>query len=120
MLKSFFTLSKQHGAVLAKGRMLGLQFETLFTDNLYIKIARHAIDMAMKLKKAFIDKGYRMWIDSKTNQQFVLLPNNEIDRLKKDVSFELWGPRGEKETVVRFVTSWATKEEDVDKLISLL
>lgn len=120
LLKNFFPLSKQHGAVLAKGRLLGLQFETLFTDNLYIKIARHAIDMAMKLKKGFIDKGYRMWIDSKTNQQFVLLPNNEIDRLKQNASFELWGPRGEKETVVRFVTSWATKEEDVDKLISLL
>ena len=74
----------------------------------------------MKLKEAFIVKGYRLHIDSPTNQQFVCLSNATIDRLAENATFELWGPRGEKETVVRFVTSWATREEDVDALISLL
>ena len=76
--------------------------------------------MAMKLKRAFKDKGYKIYIDSPTNQQFVCLPNTEIDRLSPHAGFELWGPRGEKETVVRFVTSWATREEDVDAFIELL
>lgn len=120
LLKHFFTLVKQHGALLAKGRLLGIQFETLFTDNLYIDISRHAVKMAMKLKQAFSSKGYRIFIDSPTNQQFVVMPNNEIDRLKQYATFELWGAKGEKETVVRFVTSWATKESDIDELISHL
>lgn len=120
LLQHFFTLVKQHGALLAKGRLLGIQFETLFTDGLYLRIGRHAIDMAMKLKKAFIDKGYELFIDSPTNQQFFKLPNETIDRLKQYATFELWGPKGEKETIVRFVTSWATKEKDIDELISFL
>lgn len=120
LLHHFTTLVKQHGALLAKGRLLGVQFETLFTDNLYQHIATHAIDMAMKLKEALIVKGYRLFIDSPTNQQFVYLSNEIIDRLSQNATFELWGPRGEKETVVRFVTSWATREKDVDALISLL
>ena len=120
LLSHFFPLVKQHGALLAKGRLLGVQFETLFTDGLYLHIARHAINMAMKLKRAFIEKGYKMHIDSPTNQQFVCLPNKEIERLMRYATFELWGARGETETVVRFVTSWATREEDVDLLISYL
>ena len=74
----------------------------------------------MKLKEAFRAKGYRLFLDSPTNQQFVFLPNEVIDRLSEQATFELWGPRGETETVVRFVTSWATREENVDTLISLL
>ena len=120
LLRHFTPLVKQHGALLAKGRLLGIQFEALFTDNLYQHIGTHAIDMAMKLKEAFIVKGYRLHIDSPTNQQFVCLSNATIDRLAENATFELWGPRGEKETVVRFVTSWATREKDVDALISLL
>ncbi len=120
LLPHFFPLIKQHGALLAKGRLLGIQFETLFTDRLYLRIARHAIELAMKLKKAFVEKGYTIYIDSPTNQQFVCLPNREIDRLMQYATFELWGARGETETVVRFVTSWATREEDVDLLISYL
>lgn len=120
LLRHFTPLVKQHGALLAKGRLLGIQFEALFTDNLYQHIGTHAIEMAMKLKEAFIVKGYRLHIDSPTNQQFVCLSNATIDRLAENATFELWGPRGEKETVVRFVTSWATREEDVDALISLL
>ena len=120
LLHHFFPLVKQHGALFAKGRILGLQFDTLFTDGLYLKIARHAVDMAMKLKNGFIAKGYAPYLDSPTNLQFFNLSNEVVDRLKAQVSFELWGPRGDKHSIVRFVTDWATKEEDVDKLISLL
>lgn len=120
LLRNFIPLVKQHGALLAKGRLLGVQFETLFTDGLYMEISRHAVNMAMKLKKAFTDNGYRLFIDSPTNQQFVYLPNEEIDRLRKIASFELWGPRKDKETPVRFVTNWATRKEDVNEFISHL
>ena len=74
----------------------------------------------MKLKAAMLDKGYRLYIDSPTNQQFFVLPNREIDRLSRYATFELWGPRGEEETVVRFVTSWATEERHIDELIARL
>ncbi len=113
----FTSLIKQHGALLAKGRLLGIQFETLFTDGLYTRIAKHAIDMAMKLREGFIAAGYRAYNESKTNQQFFYLRNEDLERLQKIASFELWGPKGETETLVRFVTSWATKESDVDTLI---
>ena len=119
-LPHFFPIVKQHGALLAKGRLLGVQFEALFTNNMYLEIGRHAVRLAMKLKKAFLEKGYKIHIDSPTNQQFVCMPNTVIDRLSKYASFELWGPRGETETVVRFVTDWATSEKDIDKLIELL
>lgn len=117
LLPHFFPLVKQHGALLAKGRLLGIQFETLFTDDLYFRISRHAIQMAMKLKQAFIAKGHVPYIDSPTNQQFFRMPNEDIDRLMQVASFERWGPRGDQETLVRFVTNWATREEAVDELI---
>lgn len=126
LLKHFFPLVKQHGALLAKGRLLGVQFGALFTPDresgeiLYFKAARHAIDMAMMLKRGFVDKGYRMYLDSPTNQQFFVLPNGVIDRLAKTSTFEIWGTRGKKESVARFVTSWATREEDVKELIGEL
>lgn len=119
-LKHFFPLVKQHGALMAKGRMQGVQFETLFTDNMYVDIARHAVRLAQKLRKAFEDKGYKMAVNSPTNQQFVTLPNDVMDRLRQHATFEQWGIRGEHETTVRFVTSWATTEEDVDAFIALL
>ena len=120
LLPHFFPLIKQHGALMAKGRLLGVQFETLFTDGLYQRIARHAVEMAMKLRRAFVEKGYRVFIDSPTNQQFVILPNEDLDRLSQVATFEVWGIRGERETPVRFVTSWATREEAVDALIAAL
>ena len=120
LMPHFFTLVKQHGALLAKGRLLGVQFETLFTDNLYLRIARQAITTARKLKEAFRARGYRLWIDSPTNQQFFVLPNQEIERLSQYASFEVWGPRGEEESIVRFVTSWATDERQIDELIARL
>lgn len=120
LLPHFFTLVKQHGALLAKGRLLGIQFETLFTDGLYLRIARQAITTARRLKAALLARGYRMAIDSPTNQQFFILPNDEIDRLSQFATFELWGPRSERESTVRFVTSWATREQQIDQLIARL
>lgn len=120
LLPRFASLIKLHGATLAKGRLLGVQFATLFTEGLYESIGRHAVEMAMRLKKGFTEKGYRLYIDSPTNQQFFILPNEVIDRLRTTASFELWGPRGEKETPVRFVTDWATKPEDIETLLAAL
>ena len=119
-LPHFFPLVKQHGALLAKGRLLGVQFGALFSDGLYTRIARHAVLLAQELRSVFVEHGYRLALDSPTNQQFFILPNNVMDRLLPDVSFELWGPRGETETTVRFVTSWANTKEDIGALRSLL
>lgn len=119
-IKNFFTIIKQHGALLAKGRLLGIQFDTLFTDNLYFEISKHAIDMAMKLKEEFQQKGYRFYIDSPTNQQFIILDNEKMEALSKKVAFNFWEKLDDEHTIVRFATSWATKEEDVDALIQLL
>lgn len=120
LLRNFFSLTKQHGALLAKGRLLGLQFDTLFTDNLYIEISRHAIRMATLLKEGFESKGICLAIDSPTNQLFFNLDNDVLDRLMAKATFSIWGKRGEKTTFVRFVTSWATREEDVLALIHAL
>ena len=119
-LPHFFPLVKQHGALLAKGRLLGVQFGALFTDGLYARISRHAVLLAQELRNVFVEHGYRVALDSPTNQQFFILPNAVMDRLLPDVSFELWGPRGESETTVRFVTSWANTKEDIEALRSLL
>lgn len=99
---------------------MGLQFSTLFTDRLYMRISEHAVRMAIKLKQGFLAKGYSMYIDSPTNQQFFILPNSEIDRLGGVATFSLWGPRGDCETPVRFVTDWSTQESDVDALLDYL
>lgn len=116
----FFTLMKQRGAVLAKGRLLGIQFDTLFTDGLYFEISQHAIDLAFKLKRSFLEKGYSLFLDSPTNQQFVVLENAKMAALEKTVSFSFWEPYGDNHCVVRFATSWATREEDIDTLLGLL
>lgn len=120
ILKHFFPLIKQHGALLAKGRLLGVQFEALFAHGLYERIARDTVRKALRLKEAFKTKGYPVEVDSPTNQQFFKLPNEVIDRLRENASFEMWGPRGETESVVRFVTGWATTDADIDTLIALL
>lgn len=118
--RHFLTQIKQHGALLAKGRLLGIQFDTLFTDNLYYDISRHAIEMAELLKEALRKKGYQLYIDSPTNQQFVVLENQKMEELKKEAAFSFWEKADDTHTVVRFATSWATTEEAVEKLISVL
>ena len=113
----FRSLIKLHGATLAKGRLLGIQFSRLFTDDLYQKIGEHGIKMAMKLKDGFVSKGYPLLIDSPTNQQFFVLPNKKIESLKKIASFEIWGAMGEIETPVRFVTDWSTTDDDINTVL---
>ena len=120
LAKNFFTIMKQGGAVLAKGRLLGLQFDTLFTDNLYFEISRHAINMAMKLKTALKAKGYRFYSESPSNQQFVILENDQLAQLEQHVQVSHWCKVDEKHTAVRFCTSWATTEENIDRVIALL
>jgi len=115
----FFTIVKQHGALLAKGRLLGIQFDTLMSDGLYFRLARHAVVQAMRLRDAFVAKGYKMYSNSPTNQQFVLLSKDTIARLSKDFVFEQWYPVGD-DMNCRFVTSWATRVQDVDALIASL
>lgn len=118
--KQFITMVKQHGALLAKGRLTGIQFDVLFTDELYYKISRHAIDMAEILKKGFQEKGYEFYIDSPTNQQFIILENSSMERLQQSVAFSFWEKYDATHTVVRFATSWATREEDVKQLLALI
>ena len=116
----FINTVKQHGALLAKGRLLGIQFDTLFTDGLYLQISRHAIEMAELLKEGLKAKGYEFLLDSPTNQQFVILKNSKVEELQKKVVFSRWEKADESHTVVRFATSWATKEENVHALLELL
>ena len=116
----FFTMVKQHGALLAKGRLTGIQFDVLFTDGLYFKIAQNAIDRAMELKALFVSKGYDLFLDSPTNQQFVLLDAAAMARLEGKVAFEVWEKRPDGRSVVRFATSWATTPEQIETLAKLL
>lgn len=118
--KDFRYNIKQGGGMLAKGRLLGIQFETLFTDNLYFDIARHADHEAMRIKKALQENGYPFLIESPTNQQFPILPNDLIEELSKDFLFSAWEKVDEDHTCIRICTSWATKPENVDKLIAML
>ena len=111
---------KQNGGMLAKGWLLGIQFLTLFTDGLYLRIAQNAIDQAMRLKQAFVAKGYRLYADSPTNQQFVILSNEQAESLSRQFLFERWAAIDENHVAVRFCTSWATTTADVDTLIAEL
>lgn len=118
--KYFFTTVKRHGALLAKGRMLGIQFDTLFTDQLYFNISRHAIIMATRIRSIFQKHGIAIAYDSPTNQQFVILSPTLYDALSKKVAFEIWERKSDTEIICRFVTSWATKEEELDELDHIL
>ena len=109
----FETVAKQRGAMIAKGRLLGAQFDALFTDDTYLKISRHAIGMAKRIREIFTSRGYRMFIDSPTNQQFPILPNGVMESLRDKVGFCFWEKYDEDHTVVRFASSWATTEEDM-------
>lgn len=116
----FVTLVKQSGALLAKGRLNSIQFDTLFTNDLYMNISRHAIKMADRMEKIFREKGYEFFIESPTNQKFVILENSKKAALEKEVKFSFWEKYDDNHTVVRFATSWATLESDLDKLEKLL
>jgi len=118
--KHFFTTVKQNGALLAKGRLLGIQFDTLFTDNLYFEISKNAIDRAEDLKRIFKQKGYRFFKNSPTNQQFIIMSDEKIAELAEEVRFEIWERIDEKNCAVRFCTSWATTKDDIEALAAII
>ncbi len=116
----FFTLIKQHGALLSKGRVLGIQFDTLFTDGLYYEISRGAIERAKELRAILHEKGCRFYLETPTNQQFILLEDEEYERLSKSVALSFWEKPDRSHTVVRFAVSWATTREDLEALRAIL
>lgn len=109
---------KQRGGMLAKGRLLGIQFETLFEENRYMEISAHAARLAEKLKDELRAMGVGFMIDSPSNQQFPILPNTVLDALREKYSFEFNGKVDDAHSAVRFCTCWATREENIDMLLS--
>lgn len=118
--KQMMTMIKQRGALLAKGRLLGIQFDTLFENGLYFEISRHAVALADKMRAIFRKKGYDFFIETTTNQVFVVLENETMEKLKNSIAFSFWERVDEARTVVRFATSWATTVEDLQLLEKLL
>ena len=108
---------KQHGGMLAKGRLLGVQFLELFKDGLYFEISKHAIDMAMLLKDELAKKGYRFYMDSITNQQFIIIEDKKLEEIRKKYGVTYQERFDETHSVIRLCTSWATREEDVRALL---
>ncbi|MCR5735464.1 MAG: low specificity L-threonine aldolase [Lachnospiraceae bacterium] len=119
-LPHLFTIIKQHGALLAKGRLLGIQFDELFKDDLYLKIGAPAIQAAQILKKALKEKGYNLFFDSPTNQIFCIMENDALKRLAEKVTYSFWEKYDEYSTVIRFATDWGTTEEEVRALTDIL
>ena len=115
--KDFRNIIKQRGGMLAKGRLLGIQFMALFSDGLYFRLARHAVDAAEKIKAALEAKGIRFLFDSPTNQIFPIFSDETYEKLSKEFSFAFWEKTDSSHTAVRICTSWATKDKDVDKLV---
>ena len=119
-LPHLFTIIKQHGALLAKGRIAGIQFDTLFTDGLYSEIGQIAVSAAARIRAALLDKGYCLAFPSPTNQLFPLLENRQAERLSEKIDMSFWERVDDNHVIMRIATSWATRDEDVDKLINLL
>lgn len=115
--KDFRYVIKQKGGMLAKGRLLGLQFMELFRDRLYFDICRRANDLAMELKAGFLDKGFELYVDSSTNQQFPIIPNEILAEIGKKYVYSYTGACGPDKSIVRFCTSWATKESYVREFL---
>lgn len=120
MPANFLTIVKQHGALLAKGRLLGVQFDALFTNELYLEISRNAIETADRIRRALVEKGYRLFCPNPTNQIFLVLENEQRERLEEHVALGFMEKFDDTHTVMRICTSWATRREDVDALIALL
>ena len=116
----FMTMVKQQGALLAKGRLLGIQFDVLFTDDLYQTISKNAIETAAVLKKGLAEKGYSFFMDSPTNQVFIVLSNEQLAALEGKAKFGFWEKYDDTHTVVRIATSWATRMEEVEQLLELM
>ena len=120
LLPHFTTTIKQHGAMLAKGRILGIQFDELFRDDLYLSVGKSAVEYAEEIKKALHEDGYRLHFNSPTNQVFFLLPKDKVDSLSKQVEYSNFEKYDDDYIVARFCTSWATKREDVDALLEII
>ena len=118
--KDFRYMIKQNGGMLAKGRLLGIQFDTLFTDDLYFRISKHAINMAMQIRDAFDARGLQFYLHSPTNLQFLIMENKAVRALQQKIAFHTWGKVDEEHSVARFATSWSTTQEDVDALIDAI
>ena len=118
--KHFITSVKQHGGLLAKGRLLGVQFAALFTDNLYFQLCRHGVEMASQIREDLCEKGYRLYGDSPTNQIFVVWPDSALPELSKVVAYSYWEKFDKATSVIRLATSWATTQKAVDKLKKIL
>ncbi len=118
--RHFVTRIKQHGALMAKGRLCGVQFDALFSEGLYLHIGQSAISCARRIQEALRERGYTFFIDSPTNQTFVVLDNMKMAKLGEQVKYDFWETYDETHTVIRLCTSWATTEADVDALIQLL
>ena len=116
----FLTLIKQHGALLAKGRAMGIQFDTLFTDGLYFELGRHAIDRAEEMKEILTEKGCAFFLDSPTNQQFIVLEDGKLKKLQEKIAVSFWEKPDANHTVIRLATSWATDEESLRALETAL
>ena len=114
------TMVKQQGGLLAKGRLLGAQFDALLKDDLYFELGKNAVTRAMELKQVFRDKGYRFFLDSPTNQQFIILENRLMEALSEQVKFSFWERYDAEHSVVRFCTSWATTPEQIEALRAVL
>ncbi len=114
--KDFRFMIKQRGGMLAKGRLLGIQFDTLFTDDLYTKISRNANDMAYQIRDIFVSNGYPLLFNSPTNQQYPIISDEELAILGKNFGYEYWERVDETHSCVRFCGSWATTQEQVDAL----
>ncbi len=112
----FLTSVKKRGALLAKGRLIGVQFDALFTDDLYFRLGRYGIDAAERVRKIFAAAGVPMFIDSPTNQQFPILEDSKIEKLQETMAFSIWERYDETHSVVRFATSWSTTQEDLEAL----
>lgn len=120
LIPHFFTIIKQHGSLLAKGRIAGIQFDELFTDGFYERIGKPAIDAAEQIKEALKKFGYKLALDTPTNQIFCIVSNEVMKKIAQDVEFGFWEKYDETHSVIRFATSWATTMEDTQKLIRLL
>ncbi len=110
----FFTIMKQQGALLAKGRMLGIQFDALFTDGLYLRIGKSAVSLADRMRARLKGAGYRLAFDTPTNQVFVLLDDDQLRIFSEQVAADFWEKPDESHTILRAATSWATTEEELE------
>ena len=119
--KHFVPIVKQHGALLAKGRLVGVQFDRLFTDDLYLELGRHGIEMARRLRVILEEKGYPFYLQSPTNQQFIILENDQLEKLAQaGLAYSFWEKYDDNRTVIRLATSWSTSQEDLNELKKIL